>query len=337
MSDSALLGKIPIIVYSSQPTQCTGVISFLSSLFKDPAPAEGCPLHPVDKILDILKSIGAIHFERKYRFGINVKDPTFGEYPFMLFGHTFITRDHIIPFLIEIFESQSELSPEQKQLSEHTIHLCSKVLHKATTYHKHSSKKKGGIMEFLAKRKRHSSSGKFFAKTLGIANVLDAHSAAVSVFDELASKYALAPYMLFSEENEKTHLKAIADIIVYAYLKECIEFTPDVEAVKLLVSDPKYTDLRNFMVRFETDLNANRMLLVPSKLAADAMLERASKCIHRPMVDFPMGSRVVMKYEEREEETIGRRATKYGIWACTLAGITLLTLGYEQPSTTKTE
>ena len=79
-----------------------------------------------------MKKYGAIEFERKYKVSYIKTDNVFGKYPFMLFGHNFITRENILPFLCEVYDLNAKLTKEEKIKSSYAIHLCIDVLHHAT-------------------------------------------------------------------------------------------------------------------------------------------------------------------------------------------------------------
>lgn len=76
-----------------------------------------------------MSTMGVIKFERRVRVEKDAVDNTFGEYPFMLVGHNFITRDQVIPFIMEVYKLETTLTPEARREAELVRDLCLHKLH----------------------------------------------------------------------------------------------------------------------------------------------------------------------------------------------------------------
>lgn len=177
---------------------------------------------------------------------------------------------------------------------------------------------------FINKSERQTNM-KFFAKTTGIGNEAEAHEAILSVLTMLSEKFAHTPYLFCKEVVDKFELTSFVDLLVYVHLKELISSAPNSQAVFKLKSD---ANLVNFMAKFENDLKSHRVYLPIMDIKKEDVISIGAKCIHKPMIDFPLGSRVIYK-DEPDTSSRAAKVVKYGIIATIFAGLTCFNLASE--------
>jgi len=314
----AKAGTHNLIVYSTQRPEYPTFGSKIKGIFKDPAPIETDRyLHPADRFLNSLKFIGAVDFEHKIRLSKkHAIDETFGEYPFMLAGYSFITRDNIIPYFCELATFEHELSADEKHISDYLRYICMNPLHASTAYYQYAYETphtqqaifartvtavKSMFSVFTLGGHKQKNEARFFSKAQGISDKVDAYSAAIKALDGISEKLGGAQYFFASEPdaNNNVTLRSLTDLIVYCYLKEMLEFSDFAESTIIFNKEAKYANLRDYLFRFEAVLKTGKLHIPAFKvLDSEGQAKIAEKFIHKPMVDFPLGSRIAIKDEE---------------------------------------
>ena len=147
------------------------------------------------------------------------------------------------------------------------------------------------------------------------SNDEEAYSATVKVLESLSEEVKGARDLLRNRESDK--INVLNFIIIYSYLREALDFTPNAPGIKELST--RFPELDDFIQYFE-ELNFN--IELPST-ELEGLFKISEKYKRELTTRFPLGSRVKPKREVSEDAKKVKLA-EYGAWACFLLGLTLL-------------
>ncbi len=175
--------------------------------------------------------------------------------------------------------------------------------------------------------KKKEDKKRFFANVLGIASETEAHTMLTTALDTLAEKYAHKKYLFALLGQQKTQLISLTDLVVYAYLKEALVYAPNSPTIaQMAAGAEKYRPLHAFLETCEADLKAGNLTFTQSPLTAEEIFAAGERCVHRAMVEYPLGPRTLPKVPPSKIGW-GERALQLGILAGVLVGITMINMG----------
>ncbi len=167
-------------------------------------------------------------------------------------------------------------------------------------------------MTTLATERKRVEYADFLQKMLNIRSEAEAQGVAQTVHDVLVARLCNRAFFFAEEDKEKHQIKLpFVDIVVYAYLKEELNLTPDTMAAQSLKSEEKYAPLRAFVKAFDEALDKHAFCVDFVELTTRELNKVGEKYAAKPEISTAfsdvMGSQI--KTEDEQKALNIRRVT----------------------------
>lgn len=156
----------------------------------------------------------------------------------------------------------------------------------------------------------------FLERNILPANDEEAYSATIRALDIFLADVEAAKRFIDEDDNR---IISLSNIIMYAYIREALDFTPNSPAMKEFKSNEKYRKL----LRYVEWIGRLDFYIKAPRIDAKRLAEISSKYKLEITTSFPLGSRVIPKGEV-VEDTKEIKLAKCGAWSLFFIGLTLL-------------